>query len=139
MTNLFGRAGLSVILLLSLMALGVHSLFAAAAAFNVVIKNETGYTLQELKYVLEKGETNTLIEQAKDVSNGSSCTFSLKEGGIYRVYTSILSDGKTVYAKGSAHNLRPGGSYRLTLQKIVVSQSGAGMNYIGKGEFEAIK
>lgn len=86
------------------------------------IKNETGYGLEEVKYVLEAGDTKTLVEQAQDVPNGGSCTFRLEQEGAYRIYASLTIDGKRVYAKGNSYNLRDGGSYRLTLQKVVSSQ-----------------
>lgn len=119
--------------------LGMVSMFSAEASLSITIKNETGYSLEEVKYVLETDDSKTQVEQAQDVPNGGSCTFRLEEEGAYRIYASLTMDGKRVYAKGNAHNLRDGGSYRLTLQKVLFSQPGAGVNFIDKSEFDSIK
>jgi hypothetical protein len=140
MNRMVGKAFASAVLLMGcLVGAGVAASLPAPAAFSVTIKNETGYTLEEVKYVLEKGETAALIDRAQHIAHGSSCTFNLKEGGVYRVYAAFTVDGKQMFAKGTAHNLKSGGKYSLTLQKLIISDAGAGMNFVGKNEFDAIK
>jgi hypothetical protein len=139
MTGIVRKPVFRTSLLFFFMGLGLVSTFPKEASVSVVVKNETGYNLEEVKYVLETGDTKTLVEQAQDVADGGSCTFRLVEEGAYRIYASLTIGGKKVYAKGNAHNLRNGASYRLTLQRVVFSQQGAGLNFIDKSEFDSIK
>jgi hypothetical protein len=139
MNGIVRRPVVSTTLLFFLIGLGLVSTFSKEASVSVVVKNETGYNLEEVKYVLETGDTKTLVKQTRDVADGGSCTFRLEEEGAYRIYASLSIGGKKVYAKGNAHDLRNGGSYRLTLQRVVFSQQGAGMNFIDKSEFDSIK
>jgi hypothetical protein len=140
MPDMVQKAAFSTTLIFNfLVGFGVVPSFPAEPDLSVIVKNETGYDLEEVKYVLEMGQIKTLMERARDVSNGGSCTFRLKEGGAYRVYASFIMDGKEVYAKGNANSLRDGGRYRLTLKKVIFSEGGAGMNFINKSEFDAIR
>jgi hypothetical protein len=101
MTNIVGKAIIGATLLFNFfVGLGVRSPFPTVAALSVTVKNETGYDLEEVKYVLEKGDTKTLMERVQGVSDGGSCTFHLKEGGAYRVYASFVMDGKKSLRKG---------------------------------------
>lgn len=115
------------------------SLQQAEADFSVVVKNETGYDLSEIKYVKEMGEVKSLIGQARQITNGGSCKFVLKNEGYYRVYASLVMGAKKVYAKGNANNLQDGGRYTLTLTKVVISKEGTNLNFIDQSEFDAIK
>jgi hypothetical protein len=128
-------------ILLFFFLLGMEGIFSsrAEADSSVTVKNETGYDLEEVKYVQELGAAKSLVGQARLLANGASHTFRLKEGGAYRVYASFHMGGKKVYAKGNANNLRDGGQYRLTLKKVVVSQSGSSLNFINQSEFDAIR
>jgi hypothetical protein len=119
--------------------LGVVFMFSAGASLSITSKNETGYSPEEVKYGLEAGDTKILVEQAQDVPNSGSCTFRLEQEGAYRIYASLTIDGKRVYAKGNSYNLHDGGSYRLTLQKVVSGQPGAGVSLVNKSEFGTIK
>jgi hypothetical protein len=109
------------------------------ADVRVVVNNETGYDLGEVKYVQEVGEAKSVVGRTEQLGNGGNDTFNLQEGGDYRVYASLIMNGKTVYAKGNANNLRNGGQYRLTLKKVMVNQGGSGIRFINRSEFDAIK
>jgi len=122
-----------------LVGLGVIFPVPTEADSSVTVKNETGYDLEEVKYVQEMGIAKSLVGEARLLANGGSHTFRLKEGGAYRVYASFNMGGKKVYAKGNANNLRDGGQYRLTLKKVVISQGGTSLNFINQNEFDAIK
>jgi len=117
----------------------VSSLQHAEADSSVVVKNETGYDLSEIKYVKEMGEVKSLIGQARQITNGGSYKFVLKNEGFYRVYASLVMGAKKVYAKGNANNLQDGGRYTLTLTKVVISKEGTNLNFIDQSEFDAIK
>jgi hypothetical protein len=109
------------------------------ASVSVTVKNETGYDLSEVKYVKEIGKAKSLAGQYWQIGNGSSYTFNLNDGGSYRVYASLIMDGKKVYAKGNSTDLQDGESYSLTLMKVLTSPGGSGLNFIDKSEFDAIK
>jgi hypothetical protein len=117
----------------------VSSLQQAEADSSVVVKNETGYDLSEIKYVKEIGKVKSLVGQARQITNGGSYKFVLKNEGFYRVYASLVMGGKKVYAKGNANNLQDGGRYTLTLTKVVISKEGSNLNFIDQSEFDAIK
>jgi hypothetical protein len=117
----------------------VSSLQKAEADSSVMVKNETGYELSEIKYVKEIDKVKSLVGQARQITNGGSYTFVLKNEGFYRVYASLIMGGKKVYAKGNANNLQDGGRYTLTLTQVVISQDGSNLNFIDQSEFDAIK
>ena len=129
----------TILLIFFLLGLRVNFSSPAEADSSVTVKNETGYDLEEVKYVQEVGAAKSLVGQARQLANGASHTFRLKKGRGYRVYASFHMGGKKVYAKGNANNLRDGGQYRLTLKKVVVSHSGSSLNFINQSEFDAIK
>lgn len=109
------------------------------AGLSIVIKNETGYDLEDVKYVQEIGDAKSLVGLTQNLSNGGTHTFFLKESGVYRVYASFTRSGGKVYAKGNGNNLKDGGQYSLTLKKVVFTQGGTGLNFINRTEFDAIK
>jgi hypothetical protein len=129
----------TILLIFSLVGLGVIFSSPAEADSSVTVKNETGYDLEEVKYVQELGTAKSVAGRTHQLANGGSHTFRLKEGGAYRVYASFIMSGKRVYAKGNANNLRDGGRYILTLKKVVISQSGSSLSFINQSEFDAIK
>jgi hypothetical protein len=139
MRNIVGKITFSIALLCILTGPEVIFPSQAEAALSVIIKNETGYDLEEVKYVREIGDAKSLVGESKGLANGGSHTFVLKEGGVYRVYASFTMASKKVYAKGNANNLQDGAQYMLTLKKVVISEGGASLKFIDQGEFDAIK
>ncbi len=129
----------SALLIFFLMGLAVISPSLAEASLSVTVCNETGYDLEEVKYVQETGVSRSLTGYAQQLANGGAHTFRLKKGGNYCVYASFIMGEKKVYARGNPNNLRDGGQYRLTLKKVVFSQSGDSLNFIDRSEFDAIK
>jgi hypothetical protein len=129
--------GLSIVICLVVMNIVLPT--PTKADVSVVVINETGYDLGEVKYVHEIGETKSLVGQTRHLSNGNTQTFNFQEGGAYRVYASLVMGGKTAYAKGNANYLRNNGNYRLTLKKVMVSQGGSGILFIKQSEFDSIK
>lgn len=121
--------------------MGVVGMFPSLteASLHITVHNETGYDLSEVKYVQEMGNVKSLAGRTQQLANGGSHTFDLNHEGAYRIYASFIMSGKKVYAKGNANNLQDGGRYTLTLQKVVFSQHGASLNFIGQSEFDAIK
>jgi hypothetical protein len=140
MTTIAKNAVLGTTLLIGfLVGPRLASSLPAGGSLSISVKNETGYDLEEVKCVLERGNTKALVERAGNVTDGSSCTFHLNEEGAYRVYASLTTGGEKVYAKGNAYNLDAGGNYILTLKKVIINKGGAGMEVIDKNEFDAIK
>ncbi len=137
--NIVKKSILGITLMCFLMGLGEILPSMAEAALSVLLKNETGYDLEEVKYVQEVGGTKSLVGQAQNLSNGGTHTFTFKESGVYRVYASFTRSGGKVYAKGNGNNLRDGGQYSLTLKKVVFAEGGTGLNFINRSEFEAIR
>ena len=129
----------TILLIFFLVGLGMVFSAPAHADSSVTVKNETGYDLEEVKYVQELGAAKSVAGRTQQLANGASHTFRLKEEGAYRVYASFIMSGKKIYAKGNANNLRDGGRYILTLKKVVISQSGSSLSFINQTEFDAIK
>jgi len=110
----------------------------AEAGCVVVVKNETGYDLEPLKYVREIGDAKQVVGQAR-LANGRSHTFNLDTGGSYRAYAVLQSGGIMNYAKGNLYNISDGTRDELTLKKVVFSEKGSSITFIKKEEFEALK
>jgi hypothetical protein len=113
------------------------------AEVSVIIHNDTGYHLGEVKYVQEIGDATSLVGLTQQLNYGGQCTFKLQGEGTYRVYASLVMGGiggsRKVYAKGKASSLRDGRRYRITLRKIMAIQRGSGLRFIDQKEFDAIK
>ena len=139
MLNIVRKTIFGIVFLCFLTGLGVIFPSLTEAALSVMVKNETGYDLEEVKYVKEMGAAKSLVGQTQNLSNGGTHTFVLKESGAYRVYASFIMSGRKVYAKGNANKLSDGGQYTLTLQKVIFHEGGSGLNFIDKSEFDAIK
>lgn len=109
------------------------------AEVSIVLHNDTGYNLSDVKYVKEIGEAKSSVGGIQQLSDGGHCAFNLKEEGTYRFYASLNMGGKKVYAKGKASNLRNGCRYKITLRKVIAIQGGSGLRFIDQGEYDAIK
>lgn len=138
MTKIMERIILGLVFLCFLTGAGVIFPSLAEAELSVRVKNETGYDLEEVKYVQEMGAAKSLVGQTQNLANGRSYSFNFKEGGAYRIYASFTTDGKKVYAKGNNNSMTDGGRYELTLTKVIFRE-GAGLKFIDKSEFDAIK
>lgn len=130
---------LGIVFLCFLTGVGVIFPSLTQADLSVRVKNETGYDLEEVKYVQEMGATKSLVGQTQNLANGNSYSFNFKEGGAYRIYASFTMGGKKVYAKGKNNSMTDGGRYELTLTKVIFSEKGSNLNFIDKSEFDAIK
>jgi hypothetical protein len=139
MRNILTKSVVGVAILCLSIAPGEFFLSAVEASSNIMIINETGYDLEEVKYVKEVGETKILVSQIQNLSNGGRHNFFLQEGGVYRVYASFSRGSGKVYAKGNGNDLKDGGQYTLTLKKVVFNEKGTGLNFINRSEFEDIK
>lgn len=111
---------------------------AAQAACTVKVINQTGYDMEPLKFVQELGEKKKVVGQTP-IPNGKSQTFKLGKGGKYRAYGLLTKDGEKKFAKGNLYTLQDGGSYSLTLQKVVFSEKGSSISFISKDEFDNLK
>ena len=138
MTKIIEKRIFPIFFLCFLMAAGVIFPSLTEADLSVMVKNETGYDLEEVKYVQEMGTTKTLVGQTQNLANGKSYSFSFRQGGAYRIYASFTMGGKKIYAKGNNNSMTNGARYELTLTKVIFSD-GAGLKFIDKGEFYAIK
>ena len=139
MTKIMEKAVFPIFFLCLLMGAVLFFPSQAEADLSVLVKNETGYDLEEVKYVQEMGATKSLMGQTRNLANGNSYSFNFKEGGAYRIYASFTMAGKKVYAKGNNNSMSNGGRYELTLMKVIFSEKGSNLNFIDKGEFDAIK
>jgi hypothetical protein len=133
------RTGISIILV-SLLVLGGGAGLppTAEAASEIEVKNETGYNLDEVKYVQLAGESKKLVGRSQ-LAHGKSCTFNLSRSGDYIVYISFMKDGEKIYAKGNRYFIEDGVTGTLTLQKVVFSDKGSSVRFINKAEFDSIK
>ncbi len=115
----------------------------SVAEVSVIIHNDTGYHLGEVKYVQEIGDATSLAGRTQQLNYGGQCSFKLQGEGTYRVYASLVMGGiggsRKMYAKGKANNLRDGRRYRITLRKIMAIQGGSGLRFIDQKEFDAAK
>ena len=110
----------------------------AQAGCTVNVINQTGYDMEPLKFVQEAGDKKRVVGQVP-ISHGKSHTFNLHKGGEYRAYGLLTKGGEKKYAKGNLYTLQDGGSYNLTLQKVVFSEKGNSINFISKDEFDSLK
>lgn len=139
MIKITGRIILGIVFICFLTGVGTLFPSLTEAELSVLVKNETGYDLDEVKYVQEMGAAKSLMGQTQNLANGSFHSFNFKEGGAYRVYASFTMTGKKVYAKGNNNSMTDGGRYELILTKVIFREGGSGLKFIDKSEFDAIK
>ena len=135
-----GRIRFTLTLMAALMLLLAVNFNSAAAQAACMVKviNQTGYDMEPVKFVHESGDNKTVVGQAP-ISHGKSQTFKLGQGGQYRAYGLLTKNGEKKYAKGNLYTLQDGGSYSLTLQKVVFSEKGSSISFISKNEFDNLK
>jgi hypothetical protein len=137
--NMARRHSRLVVSLLLLAVLGGGLVWEAEAASKVTLVNQTGYFLDQVKYVQEKGDARKLVGTASRLSQNGSHTFKVNNAGSYRCFISFQKDGRTVYAKGNVYQLDNNSNYKLYLQKVVFKEGGSAISFINQGEFDAVK
>ena len=129
---------LRVFLILTIFAAVNLTIVAAQAACTVIVINQTGYDLKPLKFVHESGGSKNVVGQTP-LSNGGSHTFNVTTAGKYRVYGLLTKNGEIKYAKGNLYDIEDGGTYSLTLKKVVFSEKGSSISFISKSDFDNLK
>ena len=136
MSRLSNRILFTLILTLILGHWG--NIHEALAASKVTVINKTGYNLDQVKFVQEKGKVKKLVGQTK-LANGRSHIFQVRTPGMYRCYIAFKEKERSLYAKGNAYKMEDKKSYNLTLNKMVFKKGSKDIKSLKKAEFDAIK
>jgi hypothetical protein len=127
-----------MVALLLLLVAGGFSAVPARAACSVTVINHTGYDMEPLKLVKERGDSKKVVGQTP-MADGKSHKFKSLKTGKYRAYGLLTKNGEKKYAKGNLYTLEDGGSYKLILKKVVFSEKGSSISFISKDEFDRLK